>query len=403
MSSLPLRAHGLEWVAPPVMLAHPLDSGPAACLYGSVEHTAAALGRDHSAYRRLVGPLAESWPKIVDAVLGPLRWPRHPFALARFGVQALRPATALARGTFGEEPARALFAGIAAHGMIPLDKPPTGGIALALTLAAHAGGWYMPRGGAQRLTNALVGHLRSLGGEVLTQTPIRSIDALPPARAIVCDLSPRPLLALAGHRFPPRYRRALARYRYGMGAFKVDWALDAPIPWTDPACAKAGTVHLGGTLDEVVASERQTWNGGHPDRPFVLLSQPTLFDASRAPDGRHIAWAYCHVPHGSDIDMLPRIERQIERFAPGFRERVLARSVRRPSDLERDNPNFVGGDIAGGATTLGQLFTRPTWRRYSTPVRGLYICSASTPPGTGVHGMCGYFAARRALREIFRA
>jgi len=400
--TLPLQAHGLEWVVPPVMAAHPLDTGPAGLLYGSVEQTATRLGRDGPAYRRLFGPLVESWPKIADAVLGPLRWPRHPLALARFGMKALRPATALARGTFAGEPARALFGGIAAHSMIPLESAPTGGIALALALAAHVGGWCIPRGGAQQLTNALAAHLRSLGGEIVTNTAITSIDDLPPAKAILCDLSPRPLLAIAGHRFPAGYRRALERYRYGMGVFKVDWALDAPIPWADPACARAGTVHLGGTLAEMTASERMTWHGRHPERPFVLLSQPTLFDPSRAPAGRHIAWAYCHVPHGSDEDMLPRIEQQIGRFAPGFRERILARSVRRAADLERDNPNFVGGDIAAGATTLGQLFTRPTWRTYSTPVRGLYVCSASTPPGVGVHGMCGYFAAQRALREVLR-
>ncbi len=400
--TLPLRAYGLEWVVPPAMLAHPLPDAPAVLLHGSVGRTATQLGQDEEAYHQLFGPLVESWPKIVDAVLGPLRWPRYPLALARFGMKALRPATTLARRTFTGEPARALFGGIAAHGMIPLEKAPTGGIALALALAGHVGGWCIPRGGAQQLTNALAAHLRSLGGEIVTQRAITSIDDLPPAKATLCDLSPRPLLAIAAHRFPPGYRRALGRYRYGMGVFKVDWALDGPIPWTDAACASAGTVHLGGTLDEIAASERRTWYGGHPERPFVLLSQPTLFDSSRAPQGRHIAWAYCHVPHGSNVDMLPRIEQQIERFAPGFRDRVIARSVRRPADLERDNPNYVGGDIAAGATTLGQLFTRPTWRTYSTPVRGLYLCSASTPPGVGVHGMCGYFAAQRALREVFR-
>ena len=400
--SLPLATHGVEWISPPVMLAHPLDDHPAACLYGSIECTAEALGRDGAAYRQWLGPLAQSWPKIAESVLGPLRWPRHPLSLARFGFQALRPATGLARRAFAGARARALFGGIAAHSMIPLETPPTGGIALALTLAAHVGGWCIPRGGAQRLTDALAAHFRSLGGEIVTETPIRSIDELPPARAILCDLSPRPLLQIAGHRLPPRFRRALGAYRYGMGAFKVDWALDGPVPWADRACMRAGTVHLGGTLEEIAASERETWEGSHPDRPFVLLSQPTLFDSSRAPHGRHIAWAYCHVPHGSPTDMLPRIEQQIQRFAPGFRDRIIARAVRRPADIERHNANFVGGDIAAGATTLGQLFTRPTWRTYSTPVRGLYLCSASTPPGVGVHGMCGYFAAQRALREVLR-
>ena len=400
--SLPLSQHGLEWITPPVMLAHPLDEGPAACLHGSVERTGEGVGQDEAAYRELFDPLVKSWPKIAESVLGPLRWPRHPLALARFGLRALQPATSLVRRTFSGVQARALFAGIAAHSMLPLEKRPTGGIALALTLAAHVGGWCFPRGGAQRLANALAAHLQSLGGEIITKHGIRSIDELPPARAILCDLSPRPLLQIAGHRFPPRFRAALTRYRYGMGVFKVDWALDAPIPWADEGCRRAGTVHLGGTPEEIAACERQTWEGDHPQRPFVLLSQPTLFDPSRAPHGRHIVWTYCHVPRGSDVDMLPRIEQQIERFAPGFRDRVIARAVRGPADIERQNPNFVGGDIAAGATTLGQLFTRPTWRTYSTPVRGLYICSASTPPGVGVHGMCGYFAAQRALREVFR-
>jgi phytoene dehydrogenase-like protein len=293
-----------------------------------------------------------------------------------------------------------LFSGIAAHGMMPLEKGPTAGVGLALTLAAHVGGWCFPRGGAQRLADALGRHLRSIGGEIVTGTPVTSIDQLPPARAVLFDLSPRPLLRIAGHRFPPRFRRALARYRYGMAAFKVDWALDAPIPWRDDTCALAGTVHLGGTLDQIARSERDTWNGEHPERPFVLLSQPTLLDASRAPEGRHVAWGYCHVPPGSATDMLPRIEQQIERFAPGFRDRIIARAVTHPADFERYNPNYVGGDIAAGVMTLGQLFTRPTWRTYSTPLKGVYICSASTPPGVGVHGMCGYFAAQRALRQV---
>jgi phytoene dehydrogenase-like protein len=400
--TLPLAAHGLEWICPPVMLAHPFDDGGAACIYGSLEQTVEGLGDDGSAYRRLFRPLVDSWPEIAESVLGPLRWPRHPIAFARFGIRALQPAASLARRVFAGEPARALFGGIAAHSMIPLEMRPTGGIALALNVAAHVGGWCLPRGGAQSLANALAAYLRSLGGEIVTRTTVASIDQLPPAKAVFCDLSPRPLLRIAGHRFPPRFRHALERYRYGMGVYKVDWALDGPVPWRNPECARAGTVHLGGSLDEIASSERHVWESGHPTRPFVLLSQPTLFDPSRAPHGRHIVWTYCHVPRDSDLDMLPRIEQQIERFAPGFGERVIARAVMRPADIERHNGNFVGGDIAAGATTLGQLFTRPTWRTYSTPLRGLYICSASTPPGVGVHGMCGYFAARRALAEVLR-
>lgn len=399
--SLPLAEYGVEWIQPPRLAAHPLDQGAAAFVHRSVDDTAQSLGADARAYRGLMAPLVEAWPKIEDAVLGPLAWPQHPLVLSRFGLQALRPATALARRTFVTEEARALFSGIAAHCMLPLERRPTAGVGLVLSLMAHVAGWPLPRGGAQTITNALAAYLRSLGGDIITGHPVTSLDGLPPARAILCDLSPRPFLRIAGARLPPRYRRALECYRYGMGVFKVDWALDGPIPWTNRECARAGTVHLGGTLEEIAAAERDVWNGRHPERPFVLLTQPSMFDASRAPAGKHVAWTYCHVPRGSTNDMLPAIERQIGRFAPGFRDRVLARAVMNAADIEAHNANFVGGDIAAGVTDLRQLFARPTWRTYSTPVRGLYICSASTPPGVGVHGMCGYFAAQRALREVF--
>jgi phytoene dehydrogenase-like protein len=283
--------------------------------------------------------------------------------------------------------------------MLPLDRFPSGAVALVFAALAHTTRWPFPHGGAQRLTDALVSLLASLGGSIVTGARIGSVDELPRARAYLFDLSPRPFLAVAGHRLPAWFRRKLQRYRYGMGVFKVDWALDAPIPWRDARVAEAGTVHLGGTLAEIAASERETWNGGLPDRPFVLLAQPTLFDPSRAPAGRHVAWAYCHVPRGSSVDMLPRIEAQIERFAPGFRDRVLARHMTSPADLERRNPNLVGGDIGMGVMDWPQLFRRPTWRFYDTPARDIFICSASTPPGVGVHGMCGYFAAQAALRR----
>jgi phytoene dehydrogenase-like protein len=400
--TMPLGASGLEWIAPSAMLAHPLDDGSAALVHRSIEETASGFGSDARSYRRLMQPIVDDWPLLEGAVLGPLRMPKHPLALARFGLVALRSAESVARHAFANDAARAMFGGIAAHSMLPLDRLLTAGVALVLGAMTHVAGWVLPRGGAQTLTDALAAHLRALGGEIVSGTPVRSIDDLPPARAVLCDLSPKPLLRIAGHRFPQWYRRKLERYRYGMGVFKVDWALDAPIPWRNDACARAGTVHLGGTLQEIAQSEQQTWNGRPAQNPFVLLSQPTLFDPSRAPAGKHIAWAYSHVPHGSDVDMLPRIERQIERFAPGFRDRVLARSVMRPSDLERHNANLVGGDIAAGVTDIRQFFTRPTRRTYSTPVPGLYICSASTPPGVGVHGMCGYFAAQRALAEVLR-
>jgi phytoene dehydrogenase-like protein len=396
--ALPLRDHGLEWIEPSAMIAHPLDDGPAAVTERSMDDTARGFGSDGDAYRRLIGSVVEAWPRIEDAILGPPRLPRHPMALARFGWDALQSAQRLARRFAGPR-ARALLAGIGAHGMVPLESPPSGAIALVLGAVAHVYGWPFPKGGAQRLSNALAGYLRSLGGEIVTGTPVATIDDLPRAKTILCDLSPRPLLRIAGHVLPETYRRQLERYRYGMGAFKVDWALSAPIPWRDPAVARAGTVHVGGTIDEIAASERDAWEGRVSGRPFVLLAQHTLFDPSRAPEGRHTAWGYCHVPHGAPVDMLPAIERQIERFAPGFRDRVLARHVITPTDLERRNPNLVGGDIAMGVGDLRQMLVRPTLRWYRTPRRGLYICSASTPPGVGVHGMCGYFAAERALRD----
>lgn len=377
--TLPLGEHGLEWIEPPAPLAHPLDGGRAVLVERSVGRTAESLGADGRAYRRLMDPL------------------RHPLALPLVGLRALRPASRVFRG----EAARAVFAGLAAHGMLPLEHALTGGFGLALGISAHATGWPLPRGGAQRIANALASYLRSLGGEIVTGRRVRTLEELPPARAILCDLTPRPLLQIAGGRFPPRYRRKLLRYRYGVGAYKVDWALDGPIPWAAPECARAATVHLGGTFDEIARSERDCWEGRHAERPFVLLAQPALFDGTRAPVGKQTVWGYCHVPHGSEFDMLGRIEGQIERFAPGFGERVLARSVMTPAAIERHNANLVGGDIAGGVNDLRQFFWRPTWRWYSTPVRGLYICSQATPPGVGVHGMCGYFAARRALAEVF--
>jgi phytoene dehydrogenase-like protein len=401
--TLPLASYGLEWIEPEAMLAHPFANGQAAIVYRSVEHTAAELGEGRDRYRQLYQPLIDDWSKLESTVLGPLRWPAHPIAAALFGLRALGAVEPLARRVFKTETARGLLAGTAAHSMLPLDRRPTAGIALVLTLLAHVVGWVIPRGGSQRIADALAAYLRSLGGEIETSTPVTTIDEIPAARAVLCDLSPAPLLRIAGHRLSALYKRALSRYRYGMGVFKMDWALDAPIPWRNAACSRAGTVHLGGTLSEIARSEREIWNGGATERPFVLIAQPTVFDPSRAPAGRHVGWAYCHVPHGSTVDMSTRIEQQIERYAPGFRDRILARSVMSPSDLERHNPNLVGGDIAAGVVDLWQLFRRPTWRTYSTPVKGVYICSASTPPGIGVHGMCGYLAAKRALKDVLEA
>jgi phytoene dehydrogenase-like protein len=402
--SLPLGEHGLEWIHSPAMLAHPFDGDtPAAVITRSVADTAAALGADDRAYRRLIGSVARDWPHLIDVILGPLRIPAHPVAAARFGLAALQGAEQLARRRFRTDRAQALLAGNAAHGMLRLDTLPSGAIGLVLAAVAHTHGWPIPRGGAQRLADALAGYLRSLGGEIVTGARVDALEDLPPARAVLCDLSPRPFLRVAGRLLPDRYRRQLQRYRYGMGSYKVDFALDAPVPWRDGAVSQAATVHVGGSLAEIAVAERLAWEGRIPERPFVLVSQPSLFDQERAPAGRHTLWAYCHVPHDSAADMLPRIERQIERFAPGFRERILARHVMTPLDLERRNPNLAGGDIGMGIADLRQMFARPTWRRYRTPRRGLYLCSASTPPGTGVHGMCGYHAAQAALRDVLRA
>ncbi|HEX4348258.1 MAG TPA: NAD(P)/FAD-dependent oxidoreductase [Vicinamibacterales bacterium] len=399
-TSLPLKQHGLDWIEPPVQLAHPFDEGAAAVIYRSLDRTARDLGRDERGYRRTIGWTAENWPKLSDGLLGPLRFPAHPWAMAAFGLSALDSIDRVSSRAFRTGEARALVAGIAAHGMLSFDTRPSAGVALTLGALAHVAGWVIPRGGAQRVTDALVAHLRSLGGEVRVNSRVTSVDDLAPARVIMCDVSPRPFLAIAGHRLPEPYKEKLQRYRYGMGVFKVDWALDAPIPWRAEACAKAATVHLGGSYEELAASERDAWQGRTNERPFVIITQPSLFDDSRAPRGSHTAWGYCHVPHGSTADMLPVIERQVERFAPGFARHVVARHVLMPADLERMNANLVGGDIASGVTDLAQLFTRPTRSTYSTPVKGLYLCSAATPPGVGVHGMCGYHAARKALNDL---
>jgi phytoene dehydrogenase-like protein len=394
-------ARQVDWVHPSAPVAHPLDGGSVAVLERSVDDTAAGMGSDGDDWRRLFGPLVSQGPALLDEVLRPLRFPRHPVVLARFGLQGIRSAAAVAARFHGEA-ARALLAGLAAHSILPLRTFPTGAMALFMGLLAHLVGWPLPRGGAQRITDILVGELASLGGEIVAGHRVRSMGDLPAeARAVLFDLTPRQVATIAGERLPGRYRAALRRFRYGPGAFKVDWALDGPVPWKAQDCGRAGTVHVGGRFEEIAASEAAAWKGEHPERPFLILAQPSLFDHSRAPAGRHAVWGYCHVPNGSTVDMTERIEAQIERFAPGFRERILARSVMFPADLEWYNENYVGGDIVGGAQNLRQLFTRPVarWDPYSTPDPAIFICSSSTPPGGGVHGMCGYHAARSALRR----
>jgi phytoene dehydrogenase-like protein len=342
--------------------------------------------------------------KILPFILGPtLRVPRHPLAVARFGLPAVWPATTLARRRFRDDPARALFAGLCSHSMVALDRPATASFGLVLAMTAHAFGWPVVRGGTQRLADALAAELRALGGEIVTGHPITTLDELPAARAILFDTTPRALVAIAGSALRGRYRRRLSGFRYGPGVVKVDWALDGPIPWRAEGANRAGTVHVGGTLAEIAAAEAEVARGGHPQRPFVIVVQASRFDPSRAPAGKHTGWAYAHVPNGSPVDISDRIEAQVERFAPGFRDLILARSVRGPADLERDNPNYIGGDINAGIEDFRQLFTRPVARLdpYSTPARGIYLCSSSTPPGGGVHGMCGVWAARSALRREF--
>jgi len=408
LSKLPLDRHGLEWIQPPLALAHPLDDGSVAVLSQVPDETAESFGaseddtEDGRAWLGLFLPLATGWERLAGAFLGPLRPFHDPFLMARFGLQGMRSAEALARGRFRGFRARALFAGIAGHSFLPLDLVPTAAFGLVLGATGHSVGWPQPAGGAQRVSDALAGCLRELGGEIVTGWMVKSLDELPRSEVVLLDLTPAQLLRLEGARWPERYRRQLGRYRYGPGVFKVDWALREPIPWRAAACHRAGTLHLGGTLEEIAASERSSWDGRESERPLVLLGQPSRFDPTRAPAGSHTAWAYCHVPNGSTVDMTERIESQVERFAPGFRELILARHTMNTAWLEAHNPNLVGGDINGGAATLTQLFTRPVARLvpYATPDPRVFLCSASTPPSGGVHGMCGHFSAKAALAAM---
>jgi phytoene dehydrogenase-like protein len=396
---LPLAEHGLVLLHPDAPLAHPLDDGTAVMLERSVEATAAGLGVDAEEYRKLMTPFVDRSDRLEPFLVGRSPLTRHPLLAARFGVVALRSAEAAVRRFTGER-ARALVAGLAAHSIQDLHRMPTASFALVLAILGHVRGWPVVRGGSQRLAEALASHLRSLGGLIETGRRVGALDELPRSELTMLDLTPRQVLRVAGGRLPARYARALRRYRYGPGVFKVDWALDGPVPWAAPEVGRAATIHVGGTFEEIAESESAVWRGEVPERPFVLAAQQTLVDGSRAPAGKHTFWAYCHVPSGSSIDMTERIESQIERFAPGFRELILERSVRGPAELERYDENYVGGDINGGVQDLRQLYTRPVLRLnpYSTPVNGLYLCSSSTPPGGGVHGLCGWYAARSALR-----
>jgi phytoene dehydrogenase-like protein len=401
-STLPLEEHGLEWIFPPVAAAHPFDDGKAALLTGTVGETARGLGPDESAYRRLMAPLERAWPDLAPALLGPFRCPAHPLEMAEFGLLGLPSAATLAR-RFQTRETRGFIAGMAAHSMQPMTNLTTAAVALIFMIIGNRKGWPLPRGGSRALAGALASYFTALGGRILTDTWVTDLGQLPSSRMLLLDLTPRQLLQLGGQRWSPLYRRQLEKFRYGPGIFKVDWALADRIPFTASGCHEAGTVHLGNTFEEIAAAEAQVAAGGHPERPFVLLTQQSIFDDSRAPAGKHTGWAYCHVPNGSRKDMTEAIESQVERFAPGFRERILARHVMDTAEMEAYNPNYIGGDINGGYTDLRQLFTRPALRSspYRTSAKGIYLCSSSTPPGGGVHGMCGYHAARRALKDVF--
>ena len=403
LKTLPLQNHGLEYIFPEIAAAHPFDDGTAATLKQSLEKTAQAFGEDEQAYLKLFRPILKEWPGLIKEIMAPLHIPAKPFALAGFGLKALLPAVTLANNTFKTTHARGLWAGMAAHAIQPLTNISTSAIALVLMAAGHNQGWPIPKGGSMAIAQALASYFTSLGGKIQTNFTVSSLSQLPSCHAVLFDLTPKQILKIAGHEFSPMYKKQLQKYRYGMGVYKIDWALDAPIPFKNSDCRAAGTVHLGNTLEEIAASEQLTVDGKHPEKPFVLLAQQSLFDGSRAPAGKHTAWAYCHVPNNSAADMSTAIEQQVERFAPGFRDLILGRHVMNAQQIENYNPNYIGGDINGGVADITQLFTRPALKLspYRTSKKGLYICSSSTPPGGGVHGMCGYHAARRALKDIF--
>ena len=402
--SLPLEEHGLRWIVPRASVAHPLDDQPAVMLWQSVEATCAGLGADASAYRNLIAPFLDNPEGFFGDALGPLGWPRHPGMFVRFGLKAMWPATTFAKWRFQQSRARALFAGCAGHSVLPLDKMFTAALGLIFSIAGHVESWPVAAGGSQAISRALASLLRGLGGEIRTGVRVTSPAELPEARVYLFDTSPDQLASIAQSALPKGYVRRLGRYRYGPGAFKLDWALDGPIPWRDPNCLEASTVHLGGTLEEIAAGELAMFRGKHPERPYVLLCQQSQLDPSRAPDGKQTGYAYCHVPGGSTVDMTEAVENQVERFAPGFKDRILARHSMNTHDFHRYNPNYVGGAITGGVADVFQLFTRPVARvnPYATPNPRVFICSASTPPGGGVHGMCGYHAAQSALRRLER-
>lgn len=402
-SKLNLEKHGLQWIQPGIPLAHPFDDGTAAILDRSILHTSELLGQDAGAYRSLFEPLTNHWNKLASDILAPLHVPRHPILLSRFGMVGIRSAHSLTFSSFQTMQAKALFAGLAAHSVMPLDWLLTSAVGLVLGTLGHAVGWPLPRGGSQQIADALADVLRSLGGEIRVNEKIEDLAQLPSSRAILLDTSTKDLLKIAKNHLPEHFQKKVEKYQYGPGIYKMDWALNGPIPWKASECHRAGTVHIGGTFEEIARGEKEVWEGKHPEKPFIIAAQQSLFDSTRAPKGMHTGWAYCHVPHGSNFDMSDRIEKQIERFAPGFRDCIIERKSRTPKIIEHENANFIGGDITGGVQNLHQFLRRPvSWLHpYSTPMKGLYLCSSSTPPGGGVHGMCGYHAASVALKQCF--
>lgn len=401
--TLPLEKYGLEWIHAPSPLAHCFDEDDAVIVEHNFDSMCESMGEDGTAYRRLLAPFLPHLDVIFDETLGPLRFPRHPLLLSRLGLRLLQSADHM-RHRFCTKKTQGLFAGLAAHSVLTFEKPFSAGVAVMLALTMHDKGWPIPKGGSQSLTNALIAYLQSLGGEVIVKNRVKTIKDIPHATSILFDTSPRSLVEIMREKLPTGYKKSLSAFRYGPSIFKLDWALDGPIPWTDERCLHSATVHLGGTHEEIASSERDAWNGNISDQPFVILAQPSLFDSSRAPKGKHTSWAYCHVPHGSHADMTDAIENQIERFAPGFKKLILKRHVMNPKEIEKHNANYIDGDITGGVMDLRQLFTRPLAKidPYATPVKGIFLCSSSTPPGSGVHGMCGYHAARSALRSSAR-
>lgn len=403
-TQLPLKEHGLEWIFPEASVAHPFDDEPAAMLYKNLDATGETLMHDADNWKALMQPLLSNGEGLLADILGPLGLPKHPIQLARFGLPGLRSASSFARSKFNGPRAQALFAGCAAHSILPMEKPLTAAVGSLFALTGHMEDWPVAKGGSGEITKALVSYFESLGGCVVCSTKVNSCADLPDARVYLFDTDPVQVADILGTVLPNAYTKRLRNYRYGPGVFKLDWALDGPISWSDPNCLKASTVHVGGTLEEIAVSERAAWNDTHAEQPFLILCQQSQFDPTRAPEGKHTGYAYCHVPHGSTVDQTDAIENQIERFAPGFKDLILQRHKTSTADLERYNPNYVGGVIAGGVADATQIFTRPVARinPYTTPNSRVFICSASTPPGGGVHGMCGYHAAKAALRNLSR-